>query len=266
MQPALLAEYERKQSYDRWRDVRILEDAVALFGEDGLEIVHVGEQSLEVYLSYGRGEIGSISALEPVQDGLLLAGSRGLVLMRGDDEPPQRLLRRPTRALAADGEQLFFSDGDTLFVSTLEELQRNSLTGQLRLGLGFDAQRIRSLGSWVAVLGEEAVLLVDVSKPEKPELISRLGREEAGRVDDAIEIGGRIFLLGHRGLQLVDPSGQRIVEHISVIPASRMARMGHHLTIISPTSLQVVDSVPFTASAVPAAPAAAAVESADSAE
>lgn len=256
MQPELLAEYQRKQSYDRWRHVRILDDAIALFGDDGLEIVRVGDQGLEAHQSYGRGEIGSVSAVEPVQDGLLLAGSRGLVLMKGHDEPPQRLLRRPTSALASDGDKLFFTDGGTLFVSSLDKLQQNSLTGQLGLGLGFGAHRIRSLGSWVAVLGEAAVLLVDVSVPEKPVLISRLGHEEAGRVDDAIAIGGRIFLLGHRGLQLVDPTGKRVVEHISVIPALRMARMGHHLTIISPNSLQVVDSVPFTVSAVPMAPAA----------
>jgi hypothetical protein len=256
VQPELLAEYQRKPSYDSWRDVRILEDSVALFGEDGLEIVRVGDHSLEVDLSYGRGEIGSVASVEPVHGGLLLAGSRGLVLMENHEEPPQRLLRRPTRALAADGDQLFFSDGETLFVSSLDKLQQNSLTGQLGLGVGFGAQRIRSLGSWVAVLGEAAVLLVDVSVPEKPVLISRLGHEEAGHVDDAIAIGGRIFLLGHRGLQLVDPTGKRVVEHISVIPALRMARMGHHLTIISPNSLQVVDSVPFTFSAVAMAPAA----------
>lgn len=252
LQPELLAEYQRKQSYDSWRDVRILDDAIALFGEDGLEIVRVGERALEAQESYGRGEIGSIAALEPVPDGLLLAGSRGLVLMTRDGEPPQRLLRRVTRALAAAEEQIYFTDGEVLFISTLEKLQENSLTGQLRLGLGFGAHRIRSLGSWVAVLGDEAVLLVDVSDPEKPVLISRLGRQEAGRVDDAVEIGGRIFLLGHRGLQLVDRSGRRVVEHIAVIPASRMVRMGHHLTMVSEDKLQVVDSVPFTVSGAPA--------------
>jgi hypothetical protein len=183
----------------------------------------------------------------------LLAGSRGLVVMTDSDEPPQRILRRVIRALAGDGEHLFFSDGGVLFVSTFEELQKNKLVGQLRLGDGFGAHTIRSLGSWVAVLGEEAVSLVDVSDPANPELISRLDRSRVGRVSDALEMAGRIFLLGDRGLQLLDPGGERVAEHIPVIDASKMARMGHHLTMVGEQSMQVVDSVPFTVQFVPAA-------------
>ena len=139
-----------------------------------------------------------------------------------------------------------------MFISTLDKLQHNTLTGQLRLGNGFGAHRIRSLGSWVAVLGETAVSLVDVSNPAEPELISRLALASTGRVDDAVELGGRVFLLGRRGLQLLDPTGQRVVEHILVSPASRMTRMGHHMAMVGPDSLQIVDSVPFTAGSVPA--------------
>ena len=85
-----------------------------------------------------------------------------------------------TRTLAGDGERLFFSDGEILFIATLEQLQQNTLSGQLRLGLDFGAHRIRSLGSWVAVLGEKAVSLVDVI----PTLADYLGRPELGRGGD----------------------------------------------------------------------------------
>ena len=250
--PLLLAEYVRNKSFDSWRGVRILDTGIAIFGEDGHEIIGVGEKFLRAQVSYGRGQIGSIVAIEPLSSGLLLAGSRGLVMLTDDGEPPQRLLRRVTRALARDAEVLFFSDGEVLFLSSLEMLQQSKLLGQLHLGTGFGAHRIRSLGSWVAVLGDKDVSLIDVSDPATPVVISRLNRDQVGRVDDAIEMGGRIFLLGQRGLQLLDPTGQRVVENISVMSASRITRMGHHLTMVGPRSLQVVDSVPFTAPSVPA--------------
>ena len=63
-------------------------------------------------------------------------------------------------------------------------------------------------------------------------------------VHDALEISGRIFLLGDRGLQLLDPAGERVAENIPVIDAARMARMGHHLTMVGGRSMQVVDAVP----------------------
>jgi hypothetical protein len=256
-EPMVLAEYQRDKGFDTWRGVRIVDGGIVVFGEDGLEVVRLGENSFEAHASYGRGQIGAISAVEPVAGGMLVVGSRGIVLMTDDGEPPQRLLRRVTRAIARDGHQLFFSDGETLFISTLDKLQHNTLTGQLRLGSGFGAHRIRSLGSWVAVLGETAVSLVDVSNPAEPELISRLALASTGHVDDAVELGGRVFLLGRRGLQLLDPTGQRVVEHILVSPASRMTRMGHHMAMVGPDSLQIVDSVPFTAGSVPASLGAA---------
>ena len=109
---------------------------------------------------------------------------RGLVMMTDDGEPPQRILRQVARGLATDGEQLFFSNGEVLFIATLEKLQQNRLTGQLRLGEGFGAGRIRSLGSWVAVLGERAVCLVDVSDPEP--LPSIPGADYLGEVTEAV--------------------------------------------------------------------------------
>jgi hypothetical protein len=74
-----------------------------------------------------------------------------------------------------------------------------------------------------------------------------------GSVYDALEIAGRIFLLGDRGLQLLDSGGERVEENIPVIEATRMARMGRHLTMVGEKSMQVVDSVPFTVQFVPAA-------------
>ena len=58
-------------------------------------------------------------------------------------------------------------------------------------------------------------------------------------------IGDQLFLIGPRGLQVTDPSGQRVVDSVDVDARKRIEAAGRHLVIIGEKSLQVVDATPF---------------------
>jgi hypothetical protein len=100
------------------------------------------------------------------------------------------------------------------------------------------------------VLGERDAVWIDV-RAAQPRLLSRIGGSEAGRVRDAAVVGNRIFLLGPRGLQVADGSGERIVDSVDVAARDRIDVAGRHLVLVGQKSLQVVDATPFVAS-VPA--------------
>ena len=96
-------------------------------------------------------------------------------------------------------------------------------------------------------------LRLDIGDPAAPRLASRLEASEVGVLRDAAIASGRIFLLGERGLQLMDPEATRISQSIDVARMSRVAAMGRHLVSVGEQRLQVVDATPLTARAVPAA-------------
>jgi hypothetical protein len=93
------------------------------------------------------------------------------------------------------------------------------------------------------------VLWVDLSRPSQPRIVSRISTTEAGEIEDAVVLGGRLFLLGTRGLQISDRTGERIVDSVDVRTRARLGRSGRHIVMIGGDSLQVVDATPFFASA-----------------
>jgi hypothetical protein len=104
------------------------------------------------------------------------------------------------------------------------------------------------------VLGERGVLIVDVSNPGNPVLRARVSTEAAGETSDALVARGRIFLLGERGLQVTDASGQRIADAADVSSRTRVSASGRHLVMIGDAGLQVVDTTPFVVRQSVAAP------------
>ena len=59
-------------------------------------------------------------------------------------------------------------------------------------------------------------------------------------------MAGRLFLLGDRGLQMLDAKTRRVVETVDVQPRQRAARMGRFIVTVGKLGLQVVDSAPLT--------------------
>ena len=74
-----------------------------------------------------------------------------------------------------------------------------------------------------------------------------------GEVRDALAVSGQVFLLGDRGLQVVDRAGERVAESLDVSARQHLAVGGRHLVLIGGRTLEVVDTTPFVAS-MPAAP------------
>ena len=74
------------------------------------------------------------------------------------------------------------------------------------------------------------------------------------KVRDAAQVGGRLFLLGERGLQLTDAQGAHVVDSACVAARLHLAPAGRHLVMVGEKTLQVVDATPFVAGAAAAAP------------
>jgi len=246
MAPVLLAEYTRTEKFDRYEGLRIRGRQVILFGPAGLEIVRLTPAGTEVVARWERGDVGAISSVEPMGDGLLVASSQGLLLVREGHATPERIMRRVVRGLAALSDTLVFSDGETVYITTLELLRERRILAQLRVGREFAPGRVRALGDKAVVLGERGVLVFDLSDPKQPRSLARLRYEQTGRVEDASLLDGRIALLGDRGIQLLDAHAQHVVESVDVKPRMRISRMDRHLVVVGGSELQVVDATPFT--------------------
>lgn len=257
-QPLRVAHYERSSNIEHFEGVRIHEDRIILYGEDGLEIIRFGDQGLAVDVTRSRADVGSINALLPLADGLLLSSSRGLVVTDATGASPKRVMRRALLGLDGAGEMIVFADGETVYVTTLELLRSGRVLEQLRLGREFGPGRVRVHGDVAVVMGQGGVALIELRGLHKPRLVARLERSVAGEVRDSIRVAGRIALVGSRGLLLLDPSHGRIVEFVDVSPRSRLALTGRHLVVVGGSELQVVDVLPFTSAAVAPASAGAA--------
>ena len=79
------------------------------------------------------------------------------------------------------------------------------------------------------------------------------------RVEDAGRVGSRIFLVGERGVQVLGPKLDRVVDVVDVVPGREIAVFGRHLVTVGGSSLQVIDGLPFGPGPSLAAPAKAMV-------
>jgi hypothetical protein len=253
--PQVLSEYRRPRDLSHFEYAAIVGDRVAVFGQDGVEIVAPGPSGLARERVLTRQEVGSPIAVVDAGKGLALAGNRGLLWVADAKSAPRTLVASPIPGLARAGDHLLFTDGATLYSATLAQLTSGRVASQLRLGRGFERARIRVEGTRAMLLGERAVLQLDVSRPASPVLRSRIEMDEVGAVRDAVFANGRVFLLGDRGLQMLDASGERVVESVDVAPRQRLDAGGRHLVLIGEQSLQVVDATALTAVAPVAAPA-----------
>ncbi|MEE8580605.1 MAG: hypothetical protein V3T33_03355 [Myxococcota bacterium] len=254
--PEVLVEYDRGAHPKRFQGVQLLGDRIVFFGEDGLEVMRFGAAGPESVGVQGHEKIGSVKAVAAIGEKLLIGGSRGLLVANPEGGEPSRLARQPIRGLAVVGDTVLYSDGESLFLSTVALLRQNRLLSQLRLGRDFGPGRIRVYGRNAIVIGDDGIMLLDMARPHQPRVISQLYNRVTGRVLDAGQIRGRIFLIGDRGLQLLDRAGKQIVQSIATLTAQRMDTMGRHMVIVGGNHLQIVDSTPFTTRHVPSGLAA----------
>jgi hypothetical protein len=248
---ALVAEYHRDRDLARFGGVRVAGPKVAVFGPDGIEVVRLNGEEAGRERAWGRDRVGSVVGAEVIDGTWLIATNRGLLSLDSDSGEVRTLIARPVLGMArGPAGRILFTDGVSLFVASLPTLQAGSTGDELHLGRGFFPQRIRANDQTAVILGARDAAWVDL-RSDRPRLLSRIGAKEAGRILDASLIGDQLFLIGPRGLQVMDPTGQRIVDSVDVDARKRIEAAGRHLVMIGEKSLQVVDATPFVAT-VPA--------------
>jgi hypothetical protein len=244
-----VADYRRDRDLSRFSGISIDGSRVMIFGSDGIEIVAIDGEQAQRAFALSRDQVGSVSEVEPVARGWVAATSRGLLQIDAQTKAVRTLVARPIFGLArGPAERFVFTDGVSLYVASAATLESGRVDAELRLGRGFKPQRIRAHGGRAVVMGARDTVWVDLLSPV-PRLLARIGGKETGRVLDAATIQNQLFLIGPRGLQVADPSGERIVDSVDVLARERLEVEGRHLVMIGDQSLQVVDATAFIATA-----------------
>ena len=252
--PVRLGEYRRKRDLASFTGLTVHGSRVGLYGVDGVEIVRLDGSGTRREIAFGRDTVGSVAGLAPAGGAWVAATNRGLLELDPASGAVKPLVPRPILGMDRSGEHLVFTDGTSLYIATLGHLQKGRVEAEMRLGRGFHPESVRVHGRTAVVMGARDAVWLDLRSPQKPRLLSRIGGNESGRILDAAVVGNRLFLLGPRGLQVIDRSGERVVDSVDVQARERMDVAGRHLVMIGAEHLQVVDATPFVAS-TPASPA-----------
>jgi len=252
-EPVRLAEYHRGEDYKKWTGVRVLGNRVAIYGEEGLELVRFTDQGPVAEKTWSRGQIGRVLSLTPLGDELVIVGAKGMQILDPESGKIRRVMRRVLMSVATAGKTLVFVDGESIYLSTLELLAQNRVVAQMKLGKTFGPNNVRILDQAAIVTGPGGALVIDLRNPKKPKAMAKLSTREIGEVVDATRVRGRVFLVGSRGLQVLNRSLTRVEETIDVGERNRVTVMGRHLVTADRVGLQVVDASPWADASMPAA-------------
>jgi hypothetical protein len=245
----VVAEYRRERDLSQFKGISIEGSRVMIFGPDGVEVVGLDGEQARREFAVSRDQIGSVAEVESYENGWIAASTRGLLRIEAATKSVRIFIPRPIFGLArGPADRFVFTDGVSIYLSSASTLESGRVEAELRLGRGFKPQKIRAHGGRAVVLGARDTVWVDLLSPA-PRPLSRIGGKETGRVLDAATIHDQLFLIGPRGLQVADPSGERIVDSVDVLAREHLEAEGRHLVMIGDQSLQVVDATAFIAEA-----------------
>lgn len=251
--PIRLAEYRRGEEYKKWTGVRVLGDRVVIYGEEGLEIVRFTNLGPVAEKTWTRGQIGRVLSLTPLGDKLVLVGAKGMQVLDPATGKIERVMRRVLLSVDVAGETLVFVDGESIYLSNLDLLAKNRVIAQMKIGKIFGPNNVHVLDRTAIVTGPGGVLIIDLRDPKKPKAIAKLSTLDVGDIVDATRLRGRVFLVGKRGLQVLNRSLSRVEETIDVGERNRVTVMGRHLVTADRSGLQIVDATPWAGAGTPAA-------------
>jgi len=251
--PVTLVSYARSEDYKKWTGVRVIGDRIAIYGEEGLEIVRFTPKGPIAERTWDRGEIGRVLSMTPMGDQIVTVGAKGMQLVDPATGTIRRVMRRVLKSVDHVGETLVFVDGESVYLTNLELLAENRVIAQMKLGKTFGPNGVRVVDNAAIVTGPGGALVIDLRNPLKPRAVAKLATREIGEVVDASRVRGRTFLVGERGLQLLTRRLDRVEETIDVGPRNRVSVMGRHLVTANGSGIQVVDSTPWATEATPAA-------------
>ena len=246
--------YTRTGAPAQFSGARFVGDRVVLFGNDGIEIVARQSGSYRRLASLDRGVVGGVSGVEEVEGRLLVAGTRGLVgvPIDGDAGGVERLVERPLRGIATRGDTLYVIDDRWLYAAPSRNPRATSFFTAGEFGRTLHARMLRVRGPIGVVVGDAGVTSFDLSPQGVARPLARMRTNEVGAVADAAVIGERVFLLGERGLLVIDPRSGHIVDSVDVHARGSLGVAGGHLVSAGETRVEVVDIAPWITHATPA--------------
>jgi hypothetical protein len=250
----VVARYQRSGLPARFDGVRQAGDRLVLFGEDGIEVVVRDRDGYRRTSGLDRGLVGDVAGIELVDGRILAAGTRGLLRIDLAKGSVERLIDRPLRGLALHGDTLLLMDDRLLYAGDAHDPQPANFATVAELARGMQLRVLRAGGSLAVALGNGGLTCWSVTRSGVRELVA-LRRAVVGEVADATVLGGSVFLLGDRGLQVLDPRTGRIVDALDVGSRAAVAAAGEHLVAVGGGRLEVVDAAPWVAASAPAAPA-----------
>ena len=250
--PVVLASYKRSEDYKKWTGIQVLGSRVAIYGEEGLELIQFTEKGPVAEKTWARGEIGRVLSLAPVRNHLVTVGAKGMQLIDLESGTVRRVMRRVLMSVASAGDTLVFVDGETIYLTTLDLLAEGRVVAQMKLGRTFGPNNVRVLDSAAVVTGPGGALVIDLKNPRQPKALAKLAVREIGEVVDATRVRGRTFLVGERGLLLHNRRLDGVEETIDVGERARVSVMGRHLVTAKGQTIQVVDATPWADGQSPA--------------
>jgi len=242
--PVRVAAYRRPRDLASFHGILLRGRRVVIYGADGIEIVSIVPEGTKREMELSDWEFGAVRGVEVLGDSVVAATTRGLLHI-GPDETVSVWMEGAMRGVARKGSHLLFGDQERLYSARPEQLKDGRLEGSLRVPRGLGDFALRVEGSRLVMLGRRSVLWVDVDNPASMHLAARVELRKSGPIADAGDIGGRLLLLGDRGLQVLDAGTGRVLESLDVQARQRFSLWGRHAVLVGDEGLQVVDLTPF---------------------
>lgn len=242
-QPATVAQYRGKNRADEYGGVRRYANAVVAYGQDGIRVTALAEDGNAVEVSrYERGDVGAVVDLDRSGNDLLAVTARSLLRVPIQKGSPEVLISGQLRAIDRSGPRVYLVDDHWLYMAPVERVSRDTLVRVARFERGFDAKAVRANGTLVAVIGAKEVLCIHAPKNGRGRILSRLQEDEVGKVSDVAILSDRVFILGNRGLQVVDPVRGRVIDSVDVDARSNLAADGRLLVAAGDATIEMVDA------------------------
>lgn len=250
--PRVLGRHRRAGVPARFSGAKRIAGRIIVYGEDGLEVVVAQGNGYRTVTAFDRGVVGAVAGVESQDGKLLIAGTRGLLRAPLDGGAVERLIERPLRGIARVGDTVHLLDDQWLYAGPVADLRAPSFFTIADIGRGLDPRSLHASGSLAVVVGGRGVATFALAAlgPARP--LARLRGDEIGAVSDAAIVGRSLFVLGERGLLVVDPVTGRVVDSVDVEGRSVLGAAGGHLLAVGDARVDVVDTTPWSVSSSPA--------------
>jgi hypothetical protein len=260
LDPTVIRRSRHARDLTEWTGVVLVPgDRVVAYGPNGAEVTDLSSGAQEL-ARWEPLDVGSVVAGARSGPTVLLAGERGLFAVRAHRNPPMlyRLTEEPLVGVAISEPYVHLITERGLMVTNAADLVRWSEAGggasapairRLTFPAEFQARRTHPLDDLVFVLGRKDIVEVDLSDPLEPRLVRQVSSEAFGNINDVVAMGGRLYVVGDRGLEVADREGVWVADRIQVDANQRVRAMGRFLVLAGGPVVEVLDVSPYTAAA-----------------